>query len=99
MGVGRPGRGDPRDLADFVLSDFEPHDDADRLVANAADAVELLDDPEGTVLATVTQPTREEEPEPTEAEEGAEGEAAEAEGEAPEAEAEPAADAEGSAEE
>ena len=43
VGVGRPGRGDPRDLADFVLSDFEPHDDADRLVANAADAVELLD--------------------------------------------------------
>ena len=24
IGVGRPGRGDPRDLADYVLSDFEP---------------------------------------------------------------------------
>jgi PTH1 family peptidyl-tRNA hydrolase len=43
IGVGRPERGDPRPLADYVLSDFEPHDDADRLVASAADAVELLD--------------------------------------------------------
>ena len=67
----------------------------------APDGVKLLDDPEGTVLATVTLPTREEEPEP-EVEEGAEGEeGAEApEGEAPEGEAEPQADeAEGSAEE
>jgi PTH1 family peptidyl-tRNA hydrolase len=43
VGVGRPGRGDPRPLADYVLSDFEPHDDAERLVRSAADAVELLD--------------------------------------------------------
>jgi PTH1 family peptidyl-tRNA hydrolase len=43
IGVGRPERGDPRPLADYVLSDFEPHDDAARLVAKAADAVELLD--------------------------------------------------------
>ena len=43
VGVGRPGRGDPRPLADYVLSDFEPHDDADALVARAADAVETLD--------------------------------------------------------
>jgi PTH1 family peptidyl-tRNA hydrolase len=43
VGVGRPGRGDPRDLADYVLSDFQPHDDAERLVASAADAIELLD--------------------------------------------------------
>src|SRR5207249_4189793 len=43
IGVGRPERGDPRPLADYVLSDFEPHDDPDRLVATAADAVELLD--------------------------------------------------------
>ena len=42
VGVGRPERGDPRPLADYVLSDFEPHDDADALVARAADAVELL---------------------------------------------------------
>jgi PTH1 family peptidyl-tRNA hydrolase len=43
VGVGRPGRGDPRPLADFVLSDFEPQDDPERIVASAADAVELLD--------------------------------------------------------
>jgi PTH1 family peptidyl-tRNA hydrolase len=43
VGVGRPERGDPRPLADYVLSDFEPHDDVERLVASAADAVELLD--------------------------------------------------------
>ena len=42
IGVGRPGRGDPRDLADYVLSDFEPQDDAGTLVARAADAVESL---------------------------------------------------------
>ncbi|HSL66347.1 MAG TPA: aminoacyl-tRNA hydrolase [Gaiellaceae bacterium] len=42
IGVGRPGRGDPRDLADYVLSDFEPQDDADALVARAADVVEVL---------------------------------------------------------
>jgi PTH1 family peptidyl-tRNA hydrolase len=40
--VGRPGRGDPRDLADYVLADFEPADDAQTLVARAADAVEAL---------------------------------------------------------
>jgi peptidyl-tRNA hydrolase, PTH1 family len=42
IGVGRPGRGDPRDLADYVLSDFEPEDDAEGLVTRAADAVESL---------------------------------------------------------
>ena len=42
VGVGRPGRGDPRDVADFVLSAFAPEDDADALVARAADAVECL---------------------------------------------------------
>ena len=42
IGVGRPGRGDPRDLADYVLSDFAPADDAEALVARAADAVEML---------------------------------------------------------
>ena len=29
VGVGRPERGDPRPLADYVLSNFEPHDDAE----------------------------------------------------------------------
>jgi len=43
IGVGRPGRGDRRPLADYLLSDFEPHDEAEALVARAADAVELLD--------------------------------------------------------
>src|SRR3954452_14272141 len=43
VGVGRPERGDRRPLADFVLSDFEPGDDVEDLVARAADAVESLD--------------------------------------------------------
>ena len=42
IGVGRPGRGDRRDVADYVLSAFEPEDDAEALVARAADAVEAL---------------------------------------------------------
>jgi len=41
-GVGRPGRGDPRDLADYVLADFEPDDDAEAIVERAAEAVEVL---------------------------------------------------------
>ena len=57
------------------------------------EGVKLLDDPD-TVLASVTQPTRVEEPEEAEAEgEAAEGEAAE--GEAPAAEAEAAAEGDG----
>lgn len=43
VGVGRPERGDPRPLADYVLSDFEPADDADAIVGRAADAIETLD--------------------------------------------------------
>jgi PTH1 family peptidyl-tRNA hydrolase len=43
VGVGRPERGDPRPLADYVLSDFEPHEDREGLIARAADAVETLD--------------------------------------------------------
>jgi len=42
VGVGRPGRGDRRDPADYVLSDFEPHEDVDALVARAADAVDAV---------------------------------------------------------
>ncbi len=41
-GVGRPGRGDRRPIADYVLSAFTPEDDAETLVAHAADAVETL---------------------------------------------------------
>ena len=43
IGVGRPGRGDRRDLADYVLADFEPPEDAEALVSRAAEAVETLD--------------------------------------------------------
>jgi peptidyl-tRNA hydrolase, PTH1 family len=43
IGVGRPGRGDPRPLADYVLSNFTPEDDPETLVSRAADAVETLD--------------------------------------------------------
>jgi PTH1 family peptidyl-tRNA hydrolase len=43
VGVGRPERGDPRPLADWVLSDFAAHNDAEALVSRAADAVETLD--------------------------------------------------------
>jgi peptidyl-tRNA hydrolase, PTH1 family len=42
VGVGRPERGDPRPLADYVLSDFRPDDDADAIVSRAADAVETV---------------------------------------------------------
>jgi peptidyl-tRNA hydrolase, PTH1 family len=42
IGVGRPERGDPRPLADYVLSDFEPHDDPETIISRAADAVALL---------------------------------------------------------
>lgn len=42
IGVGRPERGDPRPLADYVLSNFAPHDDAESIVARAADAVETV---------------------------------------------------------
>ena len=43
VGVGRPGRGDPRAPADYVLAPFTPDQDAETLVARAADAVETLD--------------------------------------------------------
>jgi PTH1 family peptidyl-tRNA hydrolase len=43
VGVGRPERGDPRPVADYVLSDFDPATDVGALVARAADAVEALD--------------------------------------------------------
>ncbi len=42
IGVGRPGRGDPRPVADYVLSPCEPEVEVDALVAGAADAVETL---------------------------------------------------------
>jgi len=42
IGVGRPGRGDPRPVADWVLSPFAPEEDADALISRAADAVETI---------------------------------------------------------
>jgi PTH1 family peptidyl-tRNA hydrolase len=42
VGVGRPGRGDRRPVADYVLSPFAPEDDVQAIVAQAADAVETL---------------------------------------------------------
>ena len=42
IGVGRPGRGDPRSVADWVLSAFAPEDDAEALVSRSADAVETI---------------------------------------------------------
>ena len=42
IGVGRPGRGDRRPVADYVLSDFDELTDVDALVSRAADAVEVI---------------------------------------------------------
>jgi PTH1 family peptidyl-tRNA hydrolase len=42
IGVGRPGRGDRRPVADYVLSGFEPEIDVKALVTRAADAVETI---------------------------------------------------------
>jgi peptidyl-tRNA hydrolase, PTH1 family len=42
IGVGRPGRGDPRDVSDYVLSVFDPEEDVEALVGRAADAVETI---------------------------------------------------------
>jgi len=50
IGVGRPGRGDHRVVADYVLAPFEPDEDAGAIVARSADAVEMLLD-EGLTAA------------------------------------------------
>ena len=42
IGVGRPGRGDQRSIADWVLSPFAPEEDADALVSRSANAVETI---------------------------------------------------------
>jgi peptidyl-tRNA hydrolase, PTH1 family len=42
IGVGRPGRGDRRSVADFVLAPFSAETDVDGLIARSADAVEAL---------------------------------------------------------
>ena len=42
VGVGRPGRGDPRPVADYVLSPFAAEDDVEGIVSRSADAVESV---------------------------------------------------------
>ena len=42
VGVGRPGRGDARSVADYVLSPFQVEEDVGALVSRSADAVETL---------------------------------------------------------
>src|SRR5215204_1603234 len=42
IGVGRPGRGDRRSVADYVLGGFEPEVDVDSLIGRSADAVETM---------------------------------------------------------
>ena len=51
IGVGRPGRGDRRPVADYVLSPFAPEDDAGAIVTRATDAIE-------TLLAEGLEPTQ-----------------------------------------
>ena len=41
-GVGRPRPGERRDLADWLLSPFEPDEDPAPMVGTAADCVELI---------------------------------------------------------
>jgi peptidyl-tRNA hydrolase, PTH1 family len=42
IGVGRPGRGDRRSVADHVLGAFESEVDVDALIGRSADAVETM---------------------------------------------------------
>jgi len=42
IGVGRPGRGDRRSVADFVLAPFSPETDVEELISRSADAVEAI---------------------------------------------------------
>jgi PTH1 family peptidyl-tRNA hydrolase len=42
IGVGRPGRGDRRSVADYVLAPFAPETDVEVLVGRSADAVESI---------------------------------------------------------
>ena len=41
VGVGRPERGDPRPVVDWVLTPFEPHVDVEGLVERATDCAQL----------------------------------------------------------
>jgi large subunit ribosomal protein L25 len=74
----------PMEVPEHLEADVSEMNIGDTLRLSAVtppEGVTLLDDLEETVIATVTQPMREEEPEPVEGEEGLEGEEG-AEGEA-----------------
>jgi large subunit ribosomal protein L25 len=74
----------PMEIPEHIDVDVSGMALGDTLRADALppmEGVTYLDDPEETVLATVTLPTREVEPEPEEVEEGEEGEGVEGEGE------------------
>ena len=67
----------PMEVPEHLEADVSEMNIGDTLRLSAVtppEGVTLLDDLEETVIATVTQPMREEEPEPVEGEEGAEGE-------------------------
>jgi peptidyl-tRNA hydrolase, PTH1 family len=42
IGVGRPGRGDRRSVADFVLAPFEAEMDVDELISRSGNAIETM---------------------------------------------------------
>jgi peptidyl-tRNA hydrolase, PTH1 family len=42
IGIGRPERGDPRPVADWVLTPFDPDVDVESIVSRGADAVESI---------------------------------------------------------
>src|SRR5881392_1824449 len=42
VGVGRPGRGDRRSVADYVLAPFDPEEAVPELVSRSADAIETI---------------------------------------------------------
>jgi peptidyl-tRNA hydrolase len=42
IGVGRPERGDPRPVSDWVLSPFDDLVDVEALIARSADAIEPI---------------------------------------------------------
>ncbi|HYI20854.1 MAG TPA: 50S ribosomal protein L25 [Solirubrobacteraceae bacterium] len=83
--------GDIPDSLQFDVSKLEINETATLSQLTPPEGVTLLDDPDETVLATITPPTKEPEPEEIETETGLVGEGAEGEGE-------DAASAEGEAE-
>jgi len=89
--------GDIPDSLQFDVSELEMNATATLAQLTPPPGVTLLDDPEETVLATVTPPSREPEPEEIETETELVGEAEAAEGEAAEAQGDTGEEAEQSA--